>query len=725
MAGLLPNGLSTLHYPGCGCPPGWNADVVDGQYRPADLVDALLQRAFRAYQQGGLTATRKLRVAYMLPHHNITGGMKCLVEHIRLLRERGHTTIAVHRSDTATQAMPPWSQQQADVDVVCRLHQRLADVYPAQQIDVCVVGIFHQVAELLMGVPAPVMYWEQGHEWVFGDDIRFQEAHNYRKQDQLFHMVMHLPCALVAVSEAVQAILKAEFGRASLIIPNGIDCHRFTPGARSNRQPSKTIHCTPRGLAPPARAGERSVLLVGNPALPLKAFPVALAALAAVNQVIPIRVTWVCQVEPTAAQLPGLPACGLTIDLYISPPQNDLAALYRGHDVLLFTSRYEAWGMPVMEGMASGLAVVATRCLGVATFAHHAHNCLLADPGDVAGLAQGVLQVLGDETLRTRLALAARHTALRFTPEDIADRLEAVLYSLTAVSSEVLSLRQPALSQLQLATAWASTACAKVSDQQRLQQQQQHEQLSRALSARTSGQLSSGQLSAGHSPQHSHSPLHAPSRRRSSVDGDLSPHVLSPLSGRRGSDSVSQELAVQQLAYAARDDRPSASQQLYMKPREQPQPYHQPRHQPGRIQELQSSYQQLHIGSGSGSTVDPQRRVPSRAELPGASQDREGALDTTHTAATASSQQPPQNPQPSSQEQHHNPYILHQHTQSQQHQQQQQQQQQEQPLSVQQQAQTSQQSQPPQQDSVLPQQQQQSLEPRRRSGRLQAAASGA
>ena len=33
----------------------------------------------------------------MLPHHNITGGMKCLVEHIRLLRLRGHTTVAVHR----------------------------------------------------------------------------------------------------------------------------------------------------------------------------------------------------------------------------------------------------------------------------------------------------------------------------------------------------------------------------------------------------------------------------------------------------------------------------------------------------------------------------------------------------------------------------------------------------------------------------------------------------
>ena len=31
-----------------------------------------------------------------------------------------------------------------------------------------------QVAELLVGAPAPVLYWEQGHEWLFGDPVRFQ-----------------------------------------------------------------------------------------------------------------------------------------------------------------------------------------------------------------------------------------------------------------------------------------------------------------------------------------------------------------------------------------------------------------------------------------------------------------------------------------------------------------------------------------------------------------------
>lgn len=31
-----------------------------------------------------------------------------------------------------------------------------------------------QVAELLVGIAAPILYWEQGHEWLFGDPVRSQ-----------------------------------------------------------------------------------------------------------------------------------------------------------------------------------------------------------------------------------------------------------------------------------------------------------------------------------------------------------------------------------------------------------------------------------------------------------------------------------------------------------------------------------------------------------------------
>lgn len=88
---ILPYG-STLHYPGCSCPGGWQRGS-----RVADQVDKLVAKAHGLYQQGLIAPQRKLRVCYMLPHHNITGGMKCLVEHVRLLRARGHYTIAVHR----------------------------------------------------------------------------------------------------------------------------------------------------------------------------------------------------------------------------------------------------------------------------------------------------------------------------------------------------------------------------------------------------------------------------------------------------------------------------------------------------------------------------------------------------------------------------------------------------------------------------------------------------
>ncbi len=49
------------------------------------------------------------------------------------------------RSDLAQRAMPPWATEDADVDIVCRLHQRVADVYPVEMLDIIVVGIFHQV----------------------------------------------------------------------------------------------------------------------------------------------------------------------------------------------------------------------------------------------------------------------------------------------------------------------------------------------------------------------------------------------------------------------------------------------------------------------------------------------------------------------------------------------------------------------------------------------------
>ena len=73
--------------------------------------------------------------------------------------------------------------------------------------------------------------------------------------------------------------------------------------------------------------------------------------------------------------------------------------------------------MPVLEAMASGLAVVATRCLGVHSFAHHLGNCLLADPLDVATLVRSLLTVLLDQNTKQHLQMAAPRDRAAFHSE--------------------------------------------------------------------------------------------------------------------------------------------------------------------------------------------------------------------------------------------------------------------------------------------------------------------
>jgi hypothetical protein len=108
--------------------------------------------------------------------------------------------VALTRSELAESAVPRWSDVAVDADVVCRAGQRFRDVYDVDDCDVVVTGIFHQIPEWLTTTSAPVLYYEQGHEWLFGDPLRFREAGGARDQDALFHATMHLPVALAAVS---------------------------------------------------------------------------------------------------------------------------------------------------------------------------------------------------------------------------------------------------------------------------------------------------------------------------------------------------------------------------------------------------------------------------------------------------------------------------------------------------------------------------------------------
>lgn len=107
-------------------------------------------------------------------------------------------------------------------------------------------------------------------------------------------------------------------------------------------------------------------------------------------------------------------------------PEAELHACYRRHAVLLLPSRYEGFGLVVLEALASGLPVVATRTGGAADLLVDGVNGYLVEPNDPVSLAQAWLAVVGDSGRWTRLADGARATAQPYTWERAAEQTAAL-----------------------------------------------------------------------------------------------------------------------------------------------------------------------------------------------------------------------------------------------------------------------------------------------------------
>lgn len=354
-----------------------------------DSVRERLRAADGVWADDAPTVAGSLNLAYWLPHHHVTGGLKMALAHVAALRSRGHRVTVAYRGPGTTGALPSWSTVGADGELALPLGDVRAAFAPFD----AVIATYFRELTALPGIPT--LYMEQGHEVLFGD---VPDTPYGRGLLEAFDLAMTLPVAVAAVSPHVADQLRDRYGRRCGLVPNGIDTDAFHPEPR-----------TP---------GHR-VLLVGNPTLPFKGFDVALRALREVHRQVPtLTVTWVCQTRP---EIPPQP---FPLDFVVDPEQGDLPAIYRGHDALLFASRYEAFGLPPLEAMASGVPVVTTRCGGVETYAEAGENCLMAAPGQWDRLATALSLVLRDEGAQQQLAAAGRATAVMFGLDRMADSLD-------------------------------------------------------------------------------------------------------------------------------------------------------------------------------------------------------------------------------------------------------------------------------------------------------------
>jgi glycosyltransferase involved in cell wall biosynthesis len=98
----------------------------------------------------------------------------------------------------------------------------------------------------------------------------------------------------------------------------------------------------------------------------------------------------------------------------------DLPDLYRGAVLFVFPSLYEGFGLPILEAMASGVPVVTSDTASMPEVAGDA--AVLVDPHDANAIAEGIAQVLTEDTLRETLTQKGLARARCFTWDTVAEK---------------------------------------------------------------------------------------------------------------------------------------------------------------------------------------------------------------------------------------------------------------------------------------------------------------
>jgi glycosyltransferase involved in cell wall biosynthesis len=107
--------------------------------------------------------------------------------------------------------------------------------------------------------------------------------------------------------------------------------------------------------------------------------------------------------------------------------RDDVFDVLRDVDVLVHSSIVaEPFGQVIVQGMAAGVAVVATSAGGPAEIACDGVDALLVPPGDAEALSEALRSLRDDPGLRRRIAAAGLKRAADFAPERIAADTAAI-----------------------------------------------------------------------------------------------------------------------------------------------------------------------------------------------------------------------------------------------------------------------------------------------------------
>ncbi len=192
-------------------------------------------------------------------------------------------------------------------------------------------------------------------------------------------------------------------------------------------------NAVPAPAGPPADPAARRIVAAGR-LVPVKRYELLIRAFARVHALHPEWSLDICgDGERRAALAELVDELGLTGHVRLRGAVNPMEEAWTGGSVAAVTSRWESFGMTVVEAMRCGVPVVAVDCPhGPREIITDGVDGLLVRSAGPDALADALLSLVGDENLRHSMGRAALANAARYSPAAVAERCSDLFTSLAA-----------------------------------------------------------------------------------------------------------------------------------------------------------------------------------------------------------------------------------------------------------------------------------------------------
>ena len=317
-----------------------------------------------------------LEITYIMVWTKVCGGSKIILEYANRLAKRGHKINIVTYDE-----YPKWFSLSENVNFIKVTNgEDIINYIPES--DVVVSTSWKCIRKAVKSNKGPVAFFEQGGSHLFELDKL-----NDRKRE-IVQQRMRLPAFIYTVSQYSADKIKEIYGKDASIIYNALETSIFY-SRKEEKQKEET-----------------SITIVGSEEFKFKNIGEILEVIRLLKRNYKIKLNWITQNNPKINEEGK--------DAIVNPQQKVIGDVLRNTDIYICNSEYEAFGLPTLEAMTCGAAVITTDTGGMRDFVQNGINALVINHHDKDDMKEKIEMLINDKKLMHKIAENGMKTALKF-----------------------------------------------------------------------------------------------------------------------------------------------------------------------------------------------------------------------------------------------------------------------------------------------------------------------